>query len=68
MTYGLSRLVNNSAAMPPDVRRNIGFRPGLSSRESAGDVKKLSGKAQLYRLRVGTDESRLKDWGSPLMA
>ena len=39
--------------MPPDVRRNIGFRLDSLQENLAGDVKKLSGKVQLYRLRVG---------------
>ncbi len=56
MKYGLS--ISEAAreqlrTMPPDVRRNIGFRLDSLQENLAGDVKKLSGKAQLYRLRVG---------------
>jgi len=56
MKYGLS--ISEAAreqlrTMPPDVRRNIGFRLDALQENLTGDVKKLSGKAQLYRLRVG---------------
>jgi mRNA interferase RelE/StbE len=41
-------------ALPKEVRRNIGFRLDSLQNNLAGDVKKLSGKASLYRLRVGS--------------
>jgi mRNA interferase RelE/StbE len=40
--------------LPKDVRRNIGFRIDALLEDLAGDVKKLSGKQQLYRLSVGS--------------
>ncbi len=40
-------------SLPKDVRRNIGFRIEALQHDLVGDVKKLSGKANLYRLRVG---------------
>lgn len=40
-------------SLPKDIRRNIGFRIEALQQGLDGDVKKLSGKASLYRLRVG---------------
>ena len=39
--------------LPEDVRREIGFRLHLLQREFSGDVKKLKGSRNEYRLRVG---------------
>ena len=56
MTYRL--FVSEAAreqlrSLPKEVRRNIGFRIEALQQDLTGDVKKLSGKANLYRLRVG---------------
>ena len=36
-----------------DIRRQIGYRIQLLQDDFAGDVKKLKGQDNLYRLRVG---------------
>jgi len=41
-------------ALPRDVRRRIGFHMEALKQDLAGDVKKLSGKTNDYRLRVGS--------------
>jgi mRNA interferase RelE/StbE len=41
-------------ALPKEQRRNIGWRLDALQNELAGDVKKLTGRSQEYRLRVGT--------------
>jgi mRNA interferase RelE/StbE len=38
--------------LPEELRRNIGHRIDLLQREFAGDVKKLEGLRNHYRLRV----------------
>ena len=38
---------------PEEIRREIGYRLHLLQREFAGDVKKLRGSENEYRLRVG---------------
>jgi len=40
-------------ALPDEIRRNIGWRLEVLQTDLSGDVKKLSGKTQEYRLRVG---------------
>ncbi len=40
-------------ATPKDIRRNIGYRLDELQDDLGGSVKKLSGRQQLYRLRVG---------------
>ncbi len=39
--------------LPHDVRREIGYRLHLLQQEFSGDVKKLKGSKNEYRLRVG---------------
>ena len=40
-------------ALPEDIRREIGYRLHLLLRDFSGDVKKLKGSKNEYRLRVG---------------
>jgi mRNA-degrading endonuclease RelE of RelBE toxin-antitoxin system len=40
-------------ALPEDIRREIGQRLHLLQRDFSGDVKKLQGSKNQYRLRVG---------------
>ena len=40
-------------ALPEDIRREIGYRLHLLQRDFSGDVKKLKGSKNEYRLRVG---------------
>jgi mRNA interferase RelE/StbE len=40
--------------MPEDLRRQIGFRLHQLQNDLAGDVKKLKGSKNEYRLRVGS--------------
>ena len=39
--------------LPEAVRREIGYRPHLLLEDFSGDVKKLKGSRNEYRLRVG---------------
>ena len=39
--------------LPPDVCREIGYRLHLLQQDFSGDVKKLKGSQNEYRLRVG---------------
>ena len=39
--------------LPEDVRREIGYRLHLLGQDFSGDVKKLKGSRNEYRLRVG---------------
>ena len=39
--------------LPRDLRRNIGFRLDQLQNDLAGDVKKLKGGDNEYRLRIG---------------
>lgn len=41
-------------ALPKEHRRNIGWRLDVLQTDLAGDVKKLTGRTQEYRLRVGS--------------
>jgi mRNA interferase RelE/StbE len=41
-------------ALPKEHRRNIGRRLDALQTDLAGDVKKLTGRTQEYRLRVGS--------------
>ncbi|MCE0497760.1 MAG: hypothetical protein LV481_07430 [Methylacidiphilales bacterium] len=41
-------------ALPKEHRRNIGWRLDALQTDLAGDVKKLTGRTQEYRLRVGS--------------
>ncbi len=40
-------------AIPDEQRRNIGYRLRLLEHEFTGDIKKLEGPRNHYRLRVG---------------
>ena len=40
-------------ALPPELRRQIGFRLEQLQRDFSGDVVKLRGSKNEYRLRVG---------------
>lgn len=40
-------------ALPDDIRRQIGYRLHLLQQDFSGDVKKLRGSRNEYRLRVG---------------
>jgi mRNA interferase RelE/StbE len=40
-------------ALPPNVRRDIGYKLVLMEEDLTGDVKKLKGFKHEYRLRVG---------------
>lgn len=40
-------------ALPNDIRRQIGYRLHLLQQDFSGDVKKLKGSKNEYRLRVG---------------
>jgi mRNA interferase RelE/StbE len=39
--------------LPNDIRRQIGFRLHLLQQDFSGDLKKLKGSKNEYRLRVG---------------
>jgi len=41
-------------ALPDELRQNIGYRLQLLQQDFTGDVKKLEGPRNHYRLRVGT--------------
>jgi mRNA interferase RelE/StbE len=41
-------------ALPEDIRREIGYRLHLLQQDFAGDVKKLRGSKNEYRMRVGS--------------
>ena len=56
MKYGLEIKDEAMAVLrrlPEDVRRDIGYRLHLLQRDFSGDVKKLKGSKNDYRLRVG---------------
>jgi mRNA interferase RelE/StbE len=40
--------------LPPDVRRNIGHKIFLLEENLSGDVKKLKGSKNNFRLRIGS--------------
>ncbi|MBM3836608.1 MAG: hypothetical protein FJ398_01390 [Verrucomicrobia bacterium] len=40
-------------ALPEDIRREIGYRLHRLQQDSSGDVKKLQGSKNQYRLHVG---------------
>lgn len=40
-------------ALPDELRKNIGYRLRLLQEEFRGDIKKLEGPRNHYRLRVG---------------
>ena len=40
-------------ALPDDIRQQIGYRLHLLQQEISGDLKKLKGSKNEYRLRVG---------------
>jgi len=40
-------------ALPEELRKNIGYRLHLLKEEFSGDIKKLEGSRNHYRLRVG---------------
>ncbi|MDQ2945389.1 MAG: type II toxin-antitoxin system RelE/ParE family toxin [Acidobacteriota bacterium] len=40
-------------ALPEDLRKNIGYRLHLLQQEFSGNIKKLEGPRNHYRLRVG---------------
>lgn len=40
-------------ALPDELRKNIGYRLRLLQEEFSGDIKKLEGPRNHYRLRVG---------------
>ena len=40
-------------ALPEELRRSIGYRLHLLQQEFVGDIKKLEGQRNHYRLRVG---------------
>jgi mRNA interferase RelE/StbE len=40
-------------SLPEEIRREIGYRLHLLERDFSGDVKKLKGSKNEYRLRVG---------------
>jgi mRNA interferase RelE/StbE len=41
-------------ALPDELRKNVGHRLSLLQENFSGDVKKLEGPGNRYRLRVGT--------------
>jgi mRNA interferase RelE/StbE len=41
-------------ALPDEIRRQIGYRLHLLQQDFSGDVKKLKGSRNEYRLRVGS--------------
>jgi mRNA interferase RelE/StbE len=41
-------------ALPDDIRRQIGYRLHVLQQDFEGDVKKLKGSKNEYRLRVGS--------------
>ena len=56
MPYELENKADAKArlrAFPEDIRREIGHRLHLLQRDFGGDVKKLQGSKNEYRLRVG---------------
>jgi len=44
-------------ALPDELRQNIGYRLQLLQQDFTGDVKKLEGPRNHYRLRVRTQAS-----------
>jgi mRNA-degrading endonuclease RelE of RelBE toxin-antitoxin system len=50
--------------LPEDVRREIGYRLHLLLQDFSGDVTKLKGSRNEYRLRVGdrADSSAWREW------
>ncbi len=40
-------------SMPPNIRQEIGYRLFLLEENLAGDIKKLKGSKNEYRLRIG---------------
>ena len=40
-------------SLPEELRKNIGYRLDLLQRAFTGDIKKLEGSRNRYRLRVG---------------
>ena len=56
MKYRLSisqAAIGQLRALPKNLRRNIGFRIEGLCEDLQGDVKKLKGRPERYRLRVG---------------
>ena len=45
--------VNSLRKLPDEIRREIGYRLHLLQQDFSGDVKKLKGSKNEYRLRVG---------------
>jgi mRNA-degrading endonuclease RelE of RelBE toxin-antitoxin system len=45
--------VTNCGEMPSGIRREIGYRLALLEEDLSGNVKKLKGFRNLYRLRIG---------------
>jgi mRNA interferase RelE/StbE len=41
-------------SLPEDIRREIGYRLHVLQQEFSGDLKKLKGSKNEYRLRVGS--------------
>jgi mRNA interferase RelE/StbE len=57
MNYEIEIKAEAKAALkglPEDVRREIGYRLHLLQQEFSGDVKKLRGSRNEYRLRIGS--------------
>ena len=51
-------------ALPEELRRSIGHRLHLLQREFAGDIKKLEGSRNHYRMRIGTHRILFRMKGS----
>ena len=53
--------------MPDDTRREIGYRLHLLQQDFSGDVKKLKGSKNEYRLRVGNHRALFELVGGRIM-
>ena len=52
--FGKPPALQQLRALPREHRRNIGWRLDALQNDFVGDVKKLSGRTQEYRLRAGS--------------
>ena len=53
--------------LPEEVRRQIGYRLHLLQQDLSGDVKKLEGSKNEYRLRVGNYRVLFELVGKPIV-
>ena len=53
-------------ALPEELRRNIGYRLHLLQQEFIGDIKKLEGQRNHYRLRIGAYRALFRMYGNTI--